>query len=134
MNNLKLFIFMKNYLLKIAGVSFLCFSLLTSCSDDDSSEEVEDAIEETSEDAIDGTSEDVTQTFTDCVECPASSLTSVIESNDNVPITTATTAATVCRGEDGKAYLDGELNEDNADYETYLSVRQMTLPCRAITN
>jgi len=109
---------MKNYLLKIASVSFLCFSLLTSCSDDDSSEEVED----------------VTQTFTDCVECPASSLTSVIESNDNVPITTATAAATVCRGEDGKAYLDGELNEDNADYEIYLSVRQMTLPCRAITN
>jgi len=115
---------MKNYLLKITSLSILCFGLLISCSSDD----------DESEENIEGTSGETTQTFTDCVECPASSLIAVIESNDNVPVMSTTPAATVCRGEDGKAYLDGELNEDNEDYETYLNIRQRTLPCSAITN
>ena len=124
---------MKNYLLKITSLSILCFSLLASCSSDDDENEEMDATE-TSEENLEDTSQEATQTFTDCVACPASSLTAVIESNDNVPVTSATPAATVCRGEDGKAYLDGVLNEDNADYESYLNIRQRTLPCSAITN
>ena len=119
---------MKNYLLKIASVSFLCFSLLTSCSDDDdSTEETEEITEETPEEMLEGTSE---VNLTNCYSCPSFSVVQETASNPE-PVTINEPAVTVCEGDDGKAYINGELNDLNQSFEEYLRIRQMSSRCSA---
>lgn len=115
---------MKNYLLKITSLSILCFGLLTSCSSDDDSDSAE-ILENTSEEILEDTSE---VNLTNCYTCPSFTLQQTTASNPD-PVITTTPAGTICEGDDGKAYIDGELNDLNQSFDEYLRIRQMSKPC-----
>lgn len=124
---------MKNHLLKIISLSVLCLSLLsTSCSENDNNNSSEEEVtEETSQETPeDETPEnEIEIVLTDvCMFCPTYQIEQSSESNP-VPVIITEPDATVCKGEDGKAYLDGVLNEDSLSYEKYLEIRQMILRC-----
>ena len=124
---------MKNYyLLKIACVSMLTFGLLTSCSDDDSetmgNEDDTDTESSISDNDMPVTAADNNIELSNCYSCPSFSLEQTTASNPE-PIIINVPAGTVCEGDDGKAYIDGVLNELNQSYDEYLRIRQMSTRC-----
>ena len=107
---------MKNYLLKIASLSVLSIGLLLSaCSDSDDN---------------DNNAEETLLTD-ECLLCPFYSLKQTTASNPE-PVIISEPEGTVCKGTDGKAYIDGVINEADSSYEDYLELRQSRLPCTII--
>ena len=138
---------MKNHLLKITSLTILsCGLMLTACSESDNDTENTNNNEIVEEEAIvdekiiDEPAEETPPTDTEnpndstvmltdiCMFCPAYSIQQSSVSNP-VAITISEPDGTICKGEDGKAYIDGVLNENNLSYEDYLQVRQMILRC-----
>ena len=123
--------------LALASTTFLFFSCDDSENDTeemrmeiDNTPENEDS--EDNEDTSEGNGSDVDNSennenqpelvLTDCLQCPSFELTTV---NGGGTSTEIVAAAEVCKGEDGKAYVSGILNEDFETYELYLQNRQM---------
>lgn len=131
---------MKNHLLKIASLIILsCGLMLTACSESDNNNDNEEEVtEEVSQEIPEEeipeeetlekeTPEEIVLTDI-CMFCPAYSIEQSSASNP-VAVTISEPDGTICKGEDGKAYIDGVLNENNLSYEDYLQVRQMILRC-----
>jgi len=129
---------MKNYLLTLAifGLITTTFSCSESEKDIDPTDEIEDNNNSKDDNDVDGGdnsdndsgNDDQSElVLTDCLVCPGYTLEQTTASGNNVTITVE--AADVCKGENGKAYLDGILNEDFETYELYLQNRQMFARC-----
>ena len=106
--------------LALASTTFLFFS----CDDSENdTEEMRMEIENTPENENSEDNENQPElVLTDCLQCPSFELTTV---NGGGTSTEIVAAAEVCKGEDGKAYVSGILNEDFETYELYLQNRQM---------
>ena len=142
---------MKNYLQKLALITLglLVFNCAESDKNVDESDDMslnddeviidddENTNEEEEENSDDGSetgdgsedngnndgSVDDELVLTDCLICPAYTLTQTTDSGNDEVVTVP--EAKVCKGEDGKAYLDSVVNEDFETYELYLQNRQM---------
>lgn len=129
---------MKNYLQKLALITLglLVFNCAESDKNVDESDDMsvnDDEViigddentneEEEEEENSDDGSVDDELVLTDCLICPAYKLTQTTDSGNDEIVTVP--EAKVCKGEDGKAYLDSVVNEDFETYELYLQNRQM---------
>lgn len=103
--------------------------MLIACSESDNDTENEEEVNEEISQEIpeEETPEGIVLTDI-CMFCPAYSIEQSSASNP-VVVTISEPDGTICKGEDGKAYIDGVLNENDLSYEDYLQVRQMILRC-----